>query len=513
MTWDPATRYRLLLKLNNAIITKTTREDLFRALAKELHQHVAYDRLSINLYDEQTRSLSYFAAAEGIDPEGIAGSGSRPLAKAAIADLVLRSRQPVIVDDLSRYHDLSSVSSMIKSGLKATMAYPLVVRGRILGTIHFSFSQTPGHMSELTELLNEISNQVAIAVDNMLTHTKLMNLNENLEREKRFLIDSCEENYNQDNFFHASPAMAAVMEQIRLVAATDASVLITGETGTGKDFLARYIHNLSPAATHLFVKISCPSLAPSVFESELFGHAKGAFTGADAKRIGRFEMARGGSVFLDEIGELPVGLQAKLLQVLHERRFERVGDNTPVEVNCRIIAATNQDLEQSIREGRFRQDLFYRINTVSFQIPPLRERREEIPLLVEKLTEVEARRIHRAPPMFTTPALDLLCQHNWPGNVRELKNLIKRLLILRPGDRIGEGDVSHILDVFEPQPARQLDALADVERRHIENALTRCRGVVAGPEGAARLLGLARTTLQYRLKKHGLNPRDYVRGK
>jgi transcriptional regulator with GAF, ATPase, and Fis domain len=305
--------------------------------------------------------------------------------------------------------------------------------------------------------------------------------------------------------------MIEIMSLIQKIANTDASVLITGETGTGKDYLARYIHNLSPCRDHLFVKTSCPALAASLFESELFGHAKGAFTGADSQRIGRFELAHDGTVFLDEVSELSARLQAKLLNVLQDRQFERVGDSQPIDVNFRVIAATNKDLEAEIQSGQFRKDLYYRLNTVNIPVPPLRKRTEDIPLLMEKLTAIQAVKINRPAPVYTEQAIEKLCQYHWPGNVRELKNLVKRMVILRPGEKITNRDIINIVSAkSQAEPSRNVTTLADAEREHIEQALIKCGGVVGGRNGAARLLDLPRSTLQYRLKKCGLDPKEYV---
>ncbi|MBI5252404.1 MAG: sigma 54-interacting transcriptional regulator [Desulfomonile tiedjei] len=510
MRWTLEARYRILLKINNAIITRMTREKLFRSLAAEMYKHFRYDRLSINLYDIKTESLSYFAAADGIEPEGISGTGSRPLAKGSIAQMVIGSGRPVIIADLANYQHLPSVPSMLDSGLRATMAFPLMVRSRILGTIHFSFKKTPDYLSELAEVLTDVSKQVAIAVDNMMAYTELKSINENLERQKRFLLANSGDAYRPDHFFFAAPSMAQIMGQLRLVADTDVPVLITGETGTGKDCLARTIHDLSSRRDHLFVKINCPALAASLFESELFGHGKGAFTGADVQRIGRFEMADKGTVFLDEVGDLPANLQAKMLHVLQDGVFERVGETQPIEANFRVIAATNHDMEESIRVGAFRRDLYYRLNTVTIHIPPLKDRPEDIPLLVEQLTSLEANQIKRPAPEYTVDALERLCQYHWPGNVRELKNFVKRMIILRPSERITDLDIEKILNPFQPETDKGVTTLADAERQHIERALIKCAGVVGGPNGVARMLGIPRSTLQYRLKKLGLDPSDYI---
>jgi len=391
------------------------------------------------------------------------------------------------------------------------MAFPLMVRNRMLGTIHLSFKKTPDHLSELSEVLVDVSKQVAIAVDNMMAYTELKAINENLERQKRYLLANSAEIYHGEHFFYESAAMAEIMSQTQLVADSDASVLITGETGTGKDYLARTIHDLSSRRDHLFVKINCPALAASLFESELFGHGKGAFTGAETHRVGRFEMADRGTVFLDEVGDLPANLQAKMLNVLQDGVFERVGESRPIRANFRVIAATNHDLEASMREGAFRRDLFYRLNMVAIHIPRLRDRREDIPLLVERLTEVEAKQTNRAVPEYTKQAMERLCRYPWPGNVRELKNFVKRMVILRPGERLTDGDIDRILNPFALQAENDITSLAQAQRFHIEKALIRCRGVIGGPHGVAHLLGIPRTTLQYRLKKLGLEPSRYAK--
>ncbi len=509
--WNPETRYKILLAINNAVITKISREEFFKSLADELKKYLSHNRLSINLYDVKSQTLSYFASADGIDPKGIDGKGSRPLSQGSITRMVIESRQPVIITDLNSYSSFTSVRAMQRAGLNATMAFPLIVHDHILGSIHFSFRKKPENISELTEVLIEVSQQVTLAVDNMLTYTRLVRKNENLAREKHFLLASVDEGVEEDGYFYTAPSMVEIMTIIRQAADTDASMLITGETGTGKDYLAKYLHQLSGRRNHLLVKVNCPALSASLFESELFGHGKGAFTGAEKARTGRFELANRGTVFLDEIAELPISLQAKLLHVLQDRRFERVGDSRSIDVNFRLIAATNRDLVAAIESGQFRKDLFYRLNTVNIQVPPLRERAEDIPHLVQKLTEQQARQINRPAPVYTESAVRLLCGYDWPGNVRELKNIVNRLAILRPGQKLTAGDIGKITNIVPvPDLLADIQTLPAVERQHIERVLKQCRGRIGGPKGAARQLGLPRTTLQYRMKKYGLKTADYA---
>lgn len=509
--WSTATRYQILLSINNAVITRTTAHAFFQALAAELRRHFDYSRLSINLYDESEQALSYFSAADGIAPAGISSMESRPLSKGAIARMVIQSGQPVIIDDLTRYTDLSSIGSLVKAGLKSTLAFPLVVRNKTLGTIHFSYKEAPPFISELAEILTEVSRQVALAVDNMSAHMKLNALNKNLVRAKKYLMAQSGE-YQTDGFHYASPVMGEIMAVIGRVADTGVPVLITGETGTGKDYLARCIHNQSTRREHLFVKINCPALSAPLFESELFGHAKGAFTGADVERAGRFEMADKGTVFLDEIADLPTTLQAKLLEVIQERRFERVGDNRPLSADFRVIAATNRDIRTSIAQGTFRNDLYYRLNTVTIQVPSLRERKEDIPLLMVRITAEQAKRLNCPPPHYPDKTLAWLADYSWPGNVRQLKNLVKQMVILRPGQVIGVREIQKAVgeDMAEPAPAgKRVLTWAEAERQSIVRALKKSNGAVGGRNGAARVLGLPRSTLQYRLRKHKINPRDY----
>lgn len=511
MQWNTETRYRILLEINNAIATLKSREDLFKAVSREMHHHFSYDRMCIILYDSQNHSITYFAAADGIQPGGHIARESRPLADGAIARMVVKSKQPVIFDDLTSYTDLSTVSELVKAGLTSTMGFPMIVRDRLLGTIHLSFRKKPEAISELTEILKAISQQIAIAVDNILSYISLQHSNLHLQEEKQFLLANGHE-YQSDGFFFASPEMGQVMDIINQVADTDETILITGETGTGKDFLARLIHDKSHRCNNLFVKTNCPGLTSSLFESELFGHAKGAFTGADRHRLGRFELADGGTIFLDEVGDLPMGLQAKLLQVLQEKKFERVGESTTTVVDARIIAATNKDLLERVRRGQFRQDLFYRMETVTINVPPLRERQDDIPLLVNSINIRESVRMNRPASIYTDDALDLLSKYHWPGNVRELKNMVKRLIILRPGDNISRSDIEETFPVALSNTAQPKDfiTLNQVTRAHIIQTLTSTAGVVGGKNGAAKLLGIPRSTLQYRMKKLNIDPIDFL---
>ena len=510
MLRDPAKKYRLLLRLNNAIISQYEREGLFHIIAGEISSIVPFDRFSINLYNPKTEELTYFAVAAGVTPDGISEK-TRPLRKGSVAQRVILSRREVVVHDLSQDNDLETAQFMRDAGLNATFAYPMVVRGKILGSIHFSFKTLPLNALDIQDFLRDICIQISLAIDNMLSYEQLQKTILSLDREKEYLIDEeATVQYSKDNFFYVSQPMISIMKQVTLIADTEASVLITGETGTGKDHIARIIHSLSRRKRNLFVKVNCAALSPQLIESELFGHAKGAYTGANARRIGRFELADKGSIFMDEIGEVPMHTQAKLLQALQEKAFERVGESRPIAVDFRVIAATNQNLEERIHEKTFRRDLYYRLNTIPLHIPPLRERKEDIALLVKCFVSSFASKLHKPPIQITRSGMDALLNYSWPGNVRELENVIERLSIINAGEALEGGHVAPLLHMSIPARDAQIVQTRDqVEKRLIEDTLKKSRGVIGGPNGAACLLGMQRTTLQYRIQKFGIDISHY----
>lgn len=507
MKWDTTTRYQLLLQINNAIVSASTRRGVFSAIAKSLKEIFQFDRLSINLYDDKSNSLSYFAAAEGISPTEI-DENSRPLAKGAIASAVIRSGEPFVVRNLSTHTYWPSVNAMKAAGLNATMAFPLIVRDKVKGTLHLSYTKAPEHFEEMIGFLAEVSSRIATAVDHMMAYTRLKQVNAQLLRQKDFLTSEAKLSEDFRELIYQSDVMANVVRQTKMVANTDAAVCITGETGTGKGMIARLIHQMSSRKEALFVKVNCPALNSALFESELFGHAKGSFTGAQVNRVGRFELADNGTIFLDEIGELDINLQAKLLQVLQDKAIERVGESRPKEVDFRLLSATNKDLETAMQKNSFRTDLFYRLNTVTIKIPPLRERPEDIPLIFEKLADRQSAERNLPPPLFSTSCHKALLRYPWPGNIRELENVVKRLTILRPGETITGPEIETQLFGVSTATCRKYMTLAELEREHIINTLKDTGGIVGGVNGAATLLDIPRQTLQYRMKKYGISVKN-----
>ena len=333
---------------------------------------------------------------------------------------------------------------------------------------------------------------------------ELRQAKEKLTEEKLYLEQEIDTEFGFKEIIGQSRALRAVMESVAKVAASDATVLLLGETGTGKELVARAIHRLSRRAGNAFIKLNCAAIPSGLLESELFGNEKGAFTGAVNKKVGRLELADKGTIFLDEIGDISLALQPKLLRVLQDQEFERLGGTQTLKVDFRLIAATNRDLAQGVREKEFRSDLFYRLNVFPVFLPPLRERREDIPLLVEHFVEKISRRLKKKVTSIPKKTMDALVGWSWPGNVRELENFLERSLILTTGSVL-TAPLGELRLATSDQPHEQ--TLKAAERRHILNALRESRGQISGPRGAAMRLGLKRTTLQSKIKQLGINPR------
>jgi formate hydrogenlyase transcriptional activator len=359
---------------------------------------------------------------------------------------------------------------------------------------------------EDVELLVQVAHQIAIALENSLAYRELAEMKERLAIEKSYLEDDIRFDQNLGDMLGESPAFQAVLRSLQIVAPTDATVLILGETGTGKELLARAIHELSGRSKHSFVKVNCAAIPASLLESELFGHEKGAYTGAVTQRVGRFELADHGTLFLDEIGEIPLELQPKLLRAIQEQEFERLGGSRTIHADIRFIAASNRNLKAMVDEGNFRSDLYYRLHVFPLPVPPLRERREDIPLLARFFTQKYAQRLGRKVDSISSAAMNTLVRYDWPGNIRELQNVIERSVVLTRG-RVLELAMPEI-SARPPAAMPKSDLGSVAERERILQALQDAKGVVAGPDGAATRLGLKRTTLQARMKKLGIT-RDY----
>jgi formate hydrogenlyase transcriptional activator len=379
---------------------------------------------------------------------------------------------------------------------------PLRAKGKVIGTLNVGSGEVGRYGAWESEFLMAVADQVVLAIQNMLAYEEITSLKTRLEQENLYLKEESQAETAFADVVGESHAIRKVLESVRMVAGTDATVLVTGETGTGKEVVVRAIHRLSGRKNKILVKVNCAALPSGVIESELFGHEKGAFTGALARRVGRFELANGGTLFLDEVGDLPLELQAKLLRVLQEGEFERLGGTQTLKVNVRMIAATNRDLKNAVEEGRFRPDLFYRLNVFPIPIPPLRERMEDVPPLTRHFVIIYASRMGKQIGTLGETVLSKLMAYDWPGNVRELQNVLERAVILSRTSRL-ELDDSLASPVAGPRTS-STRTLEDVERDHIVSVLARVGWRVSGEHGAGKILGLKRTTLEARMSKLGI---------
>jgi formate hydrogenlyase transcriptional activator len=404
--------------------------------------------------------------------------------------------------DLER---LSPLKRFADAGLKSGCSIPLVSRDRVLGVLGVLSFREDAFDEDDIELLAQVAKQVAIAVENALAFREIDSFKNRLEEEKLYLEEEIQTAYNFEEIIGHSRALLRVLQEVETVAETDSTVLIYGETGTGKELLARAIHNLSPRRGRTLVKVNCAAIPTGLLESELFGHERGAFTGAIERRIGRFELANQGTIFLDEVGEVPVELQPKLLRVLQEREFERLGSSRTIHVDVRVVAATNSDLAKMVAEKRFRSDLYYRLNVFPMTLPPLRERPEDIPLLVHFFAHKFAQQMKKPIERIPKESMTALTSYNWPGNIRELQNLIERAVILSRGPTL-EVPLAELKQSAEVVTDRtETMALETVEREHILHVLRESNWVIGGPTGAAARLGMPRTTLNNKMRKLGIS--------
>ena len=514
-------------KLTATLTTKANRKLFFSTLSNLLHEHFYFDRLCVNLYDQKGEMLTYFTAAEGTIVSTL--SPVRPAeTSSTVAGHVIATRRPVIITDFAQYFSESSVHPIAEAGLTTTMAFPLMLDNEIIATLHCSFAKKPDNIYEITSFLSELSPLVAVCLGAILSleHTAYDQAHQALP-----LFSPVSE----DRVICHSKPMREVIRRLDVMARLNVPVLLLGDTGTGKSLLAQDIHRRSPRKDAHFVRVNCPSLAQTLFESELFGHVKGAFTGAANKRVGRFELANGGTLFLDEIAELSPEMQSKLLQVLEDSSFERVGESVPLAVDVRIIAATNVHVGDSLASGKLRSDLFYRLSPCTIEIPPLRERLEDIPPLVSVLSAQMATSLGLPPVRFTPALMRHLLDYEWPGNVRELRNIVSRLIVHNSIHKeLTAGVVAAMIEESRdllrrttgtltapaaaiaerqgvpPAPAASRPAkpesLEEVERRHIQDVLAATGGTISGPSGAAAILGLPRSTLHHRMRKLGIGP-------
>ncbi len=500
-------RLRLLLEVNNTIVSVLDLHQLLNAVSASLRRLVPHEYASLSLYDRETHRLQIhaldFPVSKGLLQEGLSvGVDESPTGRA------LMTRQPVFInrDNIKEFG--SDIARLIlDEGLKSACCLPLISHDRPLGTLVVASLEEDNFPAKDAELLQHVANQIAIAVENSLAYHEEVKRANQLSEEKLYLQDEIRSEYNFEEIIGESAGLKDILGQLQTVAPTDSTILILGETGTGKELIARAIHHLSTRRERTLVKVNCAAIPTGLLESELFGHEKGAFTGAIAQRVGRFELAHRGTLFLDEVGDIPLELQPKLLRVLQEQEFERLGSPRTTKVDVRLVAATNVDLARKAADHQFRMDLYYRLNVFPIVIPPLRERREDIPLLVRYFAQKYARRMKK--PIDTVPvkAMAALTEYHWPGNVRELENFIERAVILSRGTelQLPLAELKQRTKAPVAVSSNGLETLEHAEREHIVRALGETRWVIGGPRGAAARLGMKRTTLQSRMRKLGID--------
>jgi formate hydrogenlyase transcriptional activator len=495
-------RMRALFEITNALVAKLPMDDLFSAISEQLNRVVAHDFAVMTLLDKATGEirLNGLHSPGGIDfvPEE---TSARP--EGLPCGEALTTGKPVVTAGLDFERFPSPLyRKYVDEGLRSGCSIPLISGNGTSGTLELARRSGEPFTTDEVDLLVQVARQIAIATENSLAYRELSEMRDKLATEKLYLEDEIRFDQNVGSMIGESPAFQAVLRGIHVVAPTDATVLIQGETGTGKELVSRALHDFSRRSKQSFIRVNCAAIPATLLESELFGHEKGSFTGAFAQKIGRFELAHLGTLFLDEVGEIPLELQSKLLRAIQEQELERLGGNRTIRVDIRFIAATNRNLKQMVDEGKFRSDLYYRLHVFPLTVPPLRERREDIPLLVRYFTQKHARRLNRPIESIPSAALDALTNYEWPGNIRELQNLIERSVILSPG-RVLEIALPEIATSSAPSPrAARLEEAA--ERERIFQALRDSGGKVSGADGAAARLGLRRTTLQSRMKKLGI---------
>src|SRR5512146_249353 len=497
-------RYRALLEVSNVLNSQREMESLWQACAERIKEVVPWERAGVLLYVPQEDGFRFHALETSIPKRVLQRDAVIPRTGSAVG-WVYDHREIHVRPHLQEQRVFLEDEYYAEEGLGRMVNLPLLARGNCMGTLNIGSIASGEPDAETLEFLRQIAIQVALAIENVRAYEQLTELRKQLAKQNAYLTDEIKQEYNFGLLVGKSEGLRKVMAQIEAVAATPATVLIMGETGTGKELVARAIHESSLRRRKPFVRLNCAALPSGLVESELFGHERGAFTGAVQRHQGRFELAHEGTLFLDEIGEMPLEVQAKLLRVLEDHQVDRVGGARSVPVDVRLIAATNMDLAQAVLQRRFRADLYYRLNVFPVVLPPLRARSQDIPLLAQHFLQLCRVKLKRGNLIFHDSALTRLTQYDWPGNIRELENVVERAAILA---------MSHIVEIDErvviPRPRQALaeeqpTSLHESERLHILQVLERAGWRIYGPLGAASRLGINPSTLRSRMKKLGLS--------
>jgi formate hydrogenlyase transcriptional activator len=500
-------RHQVLLEVSRVLAAKWDARQVFPKISAYLRRVLRQEYAALAVHDEKSgqlvRQAVDFPLRKGPAVDIEINSARDPHGKA------LLERAPLIFskDEMQEF-PTGATDHLLAEGLQALCCVPMLRPKGPLGVLVLGSTRAEAFTTNDLTLLNQVAAQLAIAIENARTTTEVEQLRSRLEHEKRFLKGEPRTRLHFEEIIGESSAVKNVLDQVAIVAASDATVLVLGETGTGKGLIARAIHNTSKRRDRNFITLNCAAIPTGLLESELFGHEKGAFTGAVSQKVGRLELADKGTLFLDEIGEIPLELQPKLLRVLQDHEFERLGGTRTIKVDLRLIAATNRELARSVADKEFRSDLFYRLNVFPIRLPSLRERREDIPLLVRYFVQKFARGMDRGIETVPSETMNTLANWDWPGNVRELENFIERSVILTEGTALRAPLAD--LQTQSPGSGAAAHTLEGAEREHIVRVLRETRGMISGPTGAARRLGLKRTTLQSKMQRLGITRRDYA---
>uniref|UniRef100_Q01NG3 Transcriptional regulator, NifA subfamily, Fis Family n=1 Tax=Solibacter usitatus (strain Ellin6076) TaxID=234267 RepID=Q01NG3_SOLUE len=498
-------RLRALLEVNNAVVTCLETGQLFDAIAGSLRRRFGVDYASLLIYDPEIQALR-LKMLDFPESTGAIQQDAVVELDDTLAGHVYRTREGRIFN-LQQIREVSPTTFELftREGIQSLCSVPLLLRGAALGTLNVGSRQPDRFHADDLQFFTQVAAQVAIALDNALSYQRIEELNTRLAEEKIYLEDEIRTDNRFEEIVGQSRALKTILKQVETVAPTDSTVLIYGETGTGKELLARAIHDLSSRKQGTFVKLNCAAIPTGLLESELFGHEKGAFTGAIAQRIGRFELAHRGTIFLDEVAEIPIELQSKLLRVLQEREFERLGSSRTIRTDARLVAATNRDLAEMVEAREFRADLYYRLNVFPITVPPLRDRHDDIPILVQYFVQQYARRMNRRITSIPTESMNALARYHWPGNIRELQNFIERAVILTTGSTLN----LPVRELKRAAGGASVITLETAERDAIIRALRDASGKVGGDHGAAAKLGMKRTTLQAKMRKLGIDTKSF----
>jgi formate hydrogenlyase transcriptional activator len=522
-------RLQLLLNLTTRITSSLNLREVLRAIAGNIREVMHADAVAVSLPDAASGKSRVFAMdfphGKGVIKEELFFTPS------AAAQKAMDTLKPVVIDTREPEEFASGTTEIaLAEGIKALCLIPLANRGRVLGILAASRTTEIPFLPEDVDFLSRASGQIAIAIENALAYREISELKDKLAQEKLYLEEEIRTDSGFERIIGKSAALKRVLQMVETVAPSDSTVLLLGETGTGKELIARAIHDRSRRKDRTFVKLNCAAIPTGLLESELFGHEKGAFTGAIAQKVGRLELADQGTLFLDEVGDIPIDIQPKLLRVLQEREFERLGSTHTRKVNVRLVAATNRDLEKMVADREFRSDLFYRLNVFPIRIPSLRERKEDIPLLVSYFAQKSAKQMQKQIESVPSAVMKAFTAWEWPGNIRELENFIERAVILTRGKALE----APLTELRRTERETATDALDDRKKRtprkatnsrpnvnagaeeyerkqrgEIIDALNACKGRVGGSDGAATRLGINRTTLLYRMRKLGIYAKLY----